>query len=142
MLDMLARAKGKASVTGSERTESDWHTARQVSSMLLERVEIVESDGIAALHAKPEGFDIIFAHMFGPSYYDDFLASEFIPAALRALRAAGVILINSDADTMANVQSWTEENVPAQQVAVIDPMELSSGFPSGLLHLPHIVIRK
>lgn len=136
-LDMFSRARTMGDVIGSEKTISDLHIALQVAD-LLERVIEVEQDGMSGLATRNEELDIVFAHMFGPSYHDEFLPSRFIPTALAALKEGGLIVMNSDQLTMDNVFSWVERNLPPSQTKVLDNEQL----PSGLWHLPQLVISK
>ncbi|HEY5442217.1 MAG TPA: hypothetical protein VIJ68_01625 [Candidatus Saccharimonadales bacterium] len=135
-LDMLARARGDAKVQGSESGEHPHYIASQISRMLLERVTDVSWDGFQSMHEGPESFDVILAHMFGPSYTSEEVPARFIPAAPGALKAEGVIIISSDEDTMGNVQTWAERNLPAGQAETIDDESL----PSGFMTQPHLVI--
>jgi hypothetical protein len=137
-LNMLAKARGvKSTVTGSERTPSDWNVARQVSEY-LDRVQGVETDGITALRSQDSNVDLVLANMFGPSYHDERRPAEFIPVALGAISPAGAVVINSDADTMGNVVSWARRELAESQVTVIK----SELLPSGFMVTPHVILTK
>lgn len=138
-LDMFARHKGGAVVTGSESDEDARIFSSQVAD-LLPSVQQVKTNGISALVEAEEQFDVVVANMFGPSYDNETLPSRFIPAALKALKSAGVIIINSDSATMGNINSWAQRNLAPEQVEAIDS---EIYLPPGLKALqPHTVIKK
>ena len=137
-LDMLARTKDGAEVTGSEIEPDSLYIARQVAN-ILPSVTGVEQNGIHALTANVRGFDVILANMFGPSYNDESAPAMFIPPALVALSEGGVIILNSDPKTMKNVGSWVQRNLRPGQAEAID----SDLLPMGLrVATPHMIITK
>ncbi len=136
-LDMFARRRGSAVVTGSEVDEDVRVFSLQVTD-LLPSVQNIRANGINALEEAEGQFDVVVAHMLGPSYYNDRLPSLFISTALTALKSSGVVIINSDFATMGHTNSWVERHLAHEQVEVVD----LEACPPGLNLWPLTVITK
>lgn len=139
-LNMLAESRGgNSSVLGTERNDQDCRVANQVAD-ILGRVSKVEEDGISELELREDQSDIVLAHMFGPIYdgqSEEFLA-RFMTAAIGSISQYGVVIINSDPETMDNVEMWAQANLETNYFKAVRPSELPVGFTS----MPHLLITK
>jgi len=137
-LSMFAKAKGDtAMITGSELDTNERLNASMATSSFW-NIAGIGSDGVAVLDSAPEGFDLILAHMFGPSHDDDDMPSIVMPAMLSALKPGGVAIVNSDDETMYHTLSFVERTMPTEQFEQVDREIL----PEGVRHLPLILLKK
>lgn len=135
-LDQFAKSRpGEVTVIGSEIRLDDRRIAYKIAE-LLENVNGVEEDGFEIL-SRGSKFDVVVANMFGSIHRDRERVERFVTLSVASLSPGGVAIINSDIDTMDDVEEFVEESLPANRFRVIsDPDELPSGFCS----MPHIFL--
>ena len=134
-LDMFADPRG-AAVTGSEVT-SERYKAAKVAEILFNVGDVV-GNGNIHMESNPESFDLVVAQMFGSLNFEGKLTKDFISASMIALRVGGIAMVSSDVTTMRHFETIAIGTLQPAQFEVIDP----SVLPSGLTHLPHIVLKK
>lgn len=139
LADVAINRGDGSTVVGSEIDPERRQIATEATKNLV-GIEQIVGDGIEHLEANQGAYDIVSALMFGPSH-NGTLAERFLPAALKALRVGGLIVINSDLLTIRAVSDKVEllDRVKALRIEHQDPLVAnSSKYPP----LPLIVARK